>query len=60
MGVDDYWDWAERHNRPRERIRKALEKRDLERTQPIEVKEAELSDTAVTRVRRAMMEKNAK
>lgn len=56
--ADDYYSWADRRNRPEERIRKALQKRDLERTQPIEVKEADLSDTAVVRVRKAMLEKN--
>jgi hypothetical protein len=55
---EDYWNWSERRNRPEERIRKALEKRELERTQPIEVKESDLSDTAITRVRKAIVEKN--
>jgi len=55
---NDYFDWADRHNRPEERIKEALRKRDLERTQPIEVKESDLSDTAVTRVRKAIVEKN--
>jgi len=58
MADHDYWNWAERRNRPEERIKAALKKRDLERTQPIEVKESDLSDTAVTRVRKAIVEKN--
>jgi hypothetical protein len=55
--ADDYFSWSERHNRPAERIRKALEKRDLERTQPIQVQESDLSDTSVTRVRSAIVRK---
>lgn len=58
MGADDYYSWADRRNRPEERIKEALKKRDLEHTQPIEVRESDLSDTAVTRVRKAIVEKN--
>lgn len=56
--ADDYYSWADRRNRPEERIREALKKRDLERTQEIpppdeygmEVRESRLSDTGRIRM----------
>lgn len=56
--ADDYYSWADRRNRPEAHISEVLKKHDLDGTQPIEVKEADLSDTAVLRMRKAMLEKN--
>lgn len=60
MGIDSYYDWQDRKTRPRETVVKptAFHVERLELTQPITVKESDLSDTAVVRVRKAMLDKN--
>ena len=56
MGIDSFWEYQERKTRPKKTAQRQKAE-SLEQTQPITVKESELSDTAVHRVRKAMVEK---
>lgn len=50
---EDYFAWADRKTRPRERVRKELEQTVEITVQPwkYEVKESRLSDTGINRLR---------